>query len=263
MPDDRHDLERIEDFLSAFEAGVSDRVVEWHGGVAYIDRGLRKIWDLNFLDLRDGRLSVEDIAAAADEILGGVGCEHRRVRVTDPEIGAALEPDFTELGWNTDVHVVMCHRREPNRIVDTSAVEEVGDATWSGRQEQMSSFAATSDAETIRQMRSMYDRMTRVGRARDFAIMEDGKAVSFALLFSDGKVGQIEDVATLDGYRQRGYSWRVMAKALEVSRAEHGSTFLIADDRDWPKDFYSRMGFDAIGRRYYFLKRPEKEKEPA
>ena len=31
-------------------------------------------------------------------------------------------------------------------------------------------------------------------------------------------------------------------------------TFLVADEGDWPKEWYARLGFDAIGRRYELLR---------
>ena len=263
MPRDTQDLQRIESFGTRFNELISERLVAWSGGVAYIHSGYPKIWDMNFLDLRASGLSARDIAAEADGVMGAAGCEHRRVQVLDPDVGAALEPEFTDLGWSTDLHVVMTHRREPNRVFDTSSVEEIGAAAWPGRVEQMRSYAATDDPETQRQMRGLYDLMFEVVDARDFAIVEDGKAVSFALLLTDGSIGQIEDVATLEAYRNRGYSWRVMSKALDESRARYDLTFLIADDRDWPKDFYSKLGFDAIGTHYYFLKKPPQEERPA
>ena len=35
--------------------------------------------------------------------------------------------------------------------------------------------------------------------------------------------------------------------------------FLIADDADWPKELYAKLGFDPIGRFWQFTKPPEGE----
>lgn len=244
-------------------AGVSERVVQWDGGVAYVNDAIDKIWDANFLEVRDHTLSAEVIAAHAEKIMGATRAAHRRVRVSNPEVGAELEPAFMRLGWAADVHVVMSHRHEPNRVVDTSDVQELGDATWLSRAEQLGTYPDMTDDDTIRQMRAFYELAMAAGSGRDFGIVEDDKVVSFALLYSDGAIGQIEDVATLEPYRNRGYSWRVVSKVLAESRALHDITFLVADDRDWPKDFYSKMGFEVVGRHYFFLRRPLHEKGPA
>ena len=31
-------------------------------------------------------------------------------------------------------------------------------------------------------------------------------------------------------------------------------TFLVADDDDWPKEMYARVGFEGIGRRFEFTR---------
>lgn len=248
-------LQRAEDFLARLDERVSERTFPWRGGIAHLHPGLPKVWDLNLLMLEDGSLDAAEIAREADAVMGGAGCVHRRVCVRDAELGARLEPEFAELGWETDVHVLMGHAREPDRLVDTSSVAEVGDVTWPSRSERLASYP-WSDDETIRQLRVLYDLQTEAANASDFAIVEDGRAVSFALLFSDGATGMIEDVATLDEYQKRGLSRAVVTKVLEVSRAAHDFTFMVADDRDWPKHFYSKLGFEALGRHYYFLKSP-------
>jgi len=256
-------LRRIEGFLDKLNANVCDRVVEWPGGLAYLNASLPKIWDINFLDVHDASLSADKIEAHAEELLWETGCSHRRVRVRDPVLGAALDRDFRDRGWDTDIHVVMAHRRTPNRVIDTSMVQELGEGTWPGRDEQLRTYTFANDDETMRQMRAFYLRLLTAGSGRDFAIVEDGKPVSFALLYSNGDIGQIEDVATLEPYRNRGYSWRVLARVLDESRSRNDLTFLVADERDWPKDFYAKLGFDAVTHHYFFLKRPPDDQGPA
>lgn len=249
------DLERAENFLVGLQERISERVVQWEGGVAYLHSELPKVWDMNKLRVERAGLSAQEIEAAADHVMGQAGCEHRRVWVPDEEIGAELAEGFAQQGWEADVHVVMVHRREPDRTVDTSMVRELGDRTWVSRVEQLHTYP-WYEPNIDPQMRALYDLTGQAVDKKDFGIVEDGKVVSFGLLLSDGTTGQIEDVATLEGYRNRGLSRRVVSKALEVSRADHDFTFLVADDRDWPKQFYSKLGFDELGRHYFFLKKP-------
>lgn len=248
-------LQRAELFITRLDQALSERTVTWPGGIAYLHADLPKIWDLNYMLLCDGTLDASTIARHANEVMGEAGCEHRRVCVRDPEVGARLEPGFAALGWETDVHVIMRHSRESDRMVDTSAVEEVGDLAWPSREAQMRSYPWADDA-TLDQLRTVYSMTVEAANAKDFAILDEGKAVSFALLFSDGPTGWVEDVATLEPYRRRGLARAVVTKAVEDSTARHDFTFLIADDRDWPKHFYSQLGFDILGRHYYFLKQP-------
>jgi GNAT superfamily N-acetyltransferase len=248
-------LDRAERFVAHLDESRAERVVDWPGGTACLHPGLPKIWDMNYMSLDDVTMNAQQIARYADDVMGSAGCEHRRVCVRDAKAGSRLERGFSELGWSTDVHVIMGHTAEPDVLVDTSRVEEVGDATWPSREEQLRSYPWADD-DAIAQLRTLYALTTEAANARDFAIVEDGRAVSYALLYSDGSTGMIEDVATLEAYRGRGLSRAVVTRALEESRALYDFTFLIADDRDWPKHFYSKLGFEPLGRHYYFLKQP-------
>lgn len=250
------DRARVESFLSALQARLSAEVGTWRWGTSYLHPPLPKVWDLNLLRI-DGdapEATAEAVAGAAEEVMGGVAA-YRRVWVPDGSTGERLAPGFEDLGWETDVHVVMVHRRPPNRIVDTSEVEEVGDLAWPARVEQLCSYEWHED-DVIDQLRRLYDMTVKAASMRDFGIRRDGKAISFAMLLSDGRTGQIEDVATLEPYRAQGLSWAVMSRVIAESRALYDLTFLVADDRDWPKGFYRKLGFDPLARHYYFLKRP-------
>ena len=49
----------------------------------------------------------------------------------------------------------------------------------------------------------------------------------------------------------------VVNRALEEAYAEGDElAFLIADDDDWPKEFYARLGFSPVGRLAEFTKQP-------
>jgi ribosomal protein S18 acetylase RimI-like enzyme len=93
-------------------------------------------------------------------------------------------------------------------------------------------------------------------RTRYFAAFADGDVASYCELYTDGRTGQIEAVATLEAYRNRGLASAVVLRALEESRAAGDTlTFLLADEDDWPKELYRRLGFDQSGRLYRFLRK--------
>jgi predicted GNAT family acetyltransferase len=81
--------------------------------------------------------------------------------------------------------------------------------------------------------------------------------VSAAELYSDGRIAQIEDVATLPEHRRRGYASAVVLRVVEEALATgHDLVFLTALDDDWPKELYARLGFEEIGRSWSFLRAP-------
>jgi hypothetical protein len=52
----------------------------------------------------------------------------------------------------------------------------------------------------------------------------------------------------------------VVGRILREARSAGAETvFLIADDADWPKDLYRKLGFDPVGRFWQFTKPPAGE----
>jgi ribosomal protein S18 acetylase RimI-like enzyme len=90
---------------------------------------------------------------------------------------------------------------------------------------------------------------------RFFAAIVDGEPVSWADLYLADGVAQVEDVATLEAYRNRGLASAVVTAAVRAAE-EAGAEliFLVADEDDWPKELYVRLGFEAIGRVHDFVR---------
>jgi ribosomal protein S18 acetylase RimI-like enzyme len=92
-------------------------------------------------------------------------------------------------------------------------------------------------------------------RARFFAVVVDGQVVAYADLYDDGRTAQIEDVATLDQHRGRGYASALVLRALDEARQSGCDlVFLVSDEDDWPKALYRRLGFDDLGRYVKFIR---------
>ena len=73
-------------------------------------------------------------------------------------------------------------------------------------------------------------------------------------------VAELDDVHTLERFRGRGIARGVVGRAAREARDEGADlVFLIADDADWPKDLYAKLGFDPVGRFWQFTKPPEGE----
>ncbi|HYT27333.1 MAG TPA: GNAT family N-acetyltransferase, partial [Actinomycetota bacterium] len=97
--------------------------------------------------------------------------------------------------------------------------------------------------------------IARAVEARFFAVLADGRVVSYADLYRDGRTAQVEDVATLEAHRGRGYASAVVLRAVEAARhAGCDLVFLVADADDWPKELYRRLGFDDLGRYVKFIR---------
>ena len=149
----------------------------------------------------------------------------------------------------------MVARRDPDRGVDTSIVDEVPIdeliPVWSlGWQTD----PRVHDDDVVRQLVDNRRVMAAAVDTRFFAGRVDGEIGSYCELYSEPDIGQIEDVLTLERFRNRGLARATVTRALDASReAGHDLTFLIADRADWPKELYAKLGFDEIGRIWEFL----------
>jgi GNAT superfamily N-acetyltransferase len=81
----------------------------------------------------------------------------------------------------------------------------------------------------------------------------DGHLVAISKLRSDGVIAQVEDVYTAPEARGRGFARALITRAVELARgAGHDLAFIVADDADWPKLFYGRLGFRSVGHLWQF-----------
>jgi GNAT superfamily N-acetyltransferase len=97
--------------------------------------------------------------------------------------------------------------------------------------------------------------IARAVRARFFAVVVGGQVVTYTDLYDDGRTAQIEDVATLAEQRGHGYASAVVLRALQEARQSGCDlVFLAADEDDWPKVLYRRLGFDDLGRYVKFIR---------
>ncbi len=126
----------------------------------------------------------------------------------------------------------------------------------SGRRVARTQEWATDD-EVVREVIGAGGLFARESNARCFAVLVDGRPVAAAHLNSDGRIAEVDDVATLPAFRGQGHASAVVLRAVEEALAAgHELVFLIAEDADWPKELYARLGFETIGRTWSFLRTP-------
>ena len=213
------------------------------------------MWSDNFLEVDSGEIDADRLVALADELLGGRGLEHRYVVPRDPRHGERLEPRFRELGWDVDRSLYMVLRRQPDREGSPAAEvtrEEVA-AVRRAVAEDDPDF--TRDAIEQRSLRDA--RIDPIGNGRWFAAPADGEPGASCVLYERDGVGQVETVGTRPEDRGRGLASAVVLAASDASRrAGHELTFIVADADDWPWKLYERLGFDPIGEKSDFLRKP-------
>ena len=214
-------------------------------GTAVYDDAVPRRLDSNFLHVQ-GEADAETVLAEAGRL------ERRMIHVPDSELGEQLVPFFKERHWLVRRHVVMAQLREPEREADLSLVTQVEEPMLRAARHQVVTGQPWAKPEVMEQLFAGKELIGRRVRARYFAVVLDGRVVSYTDLYQDGADAQVEDVGTLREHRERGYASAVVLAAIETARADGAEfVFLIADLEDWPKELYRRLGFDELG---YFVK---------
>jgi ribosomal protein S18 acetylase RimI-like enzyme len=243
-------LERIQRFEREVEM-VGSTEVESPFGVGILEPSLPLRHDSNYLLVERLPLGTDaaDLAAEADRILGGAGLKHRAVLTFDADLGTKLEPQFRELGWNIRRHIWMAQLREPARSPDLAIVQEVSEADLrKGRTEEILRYPWGSE-EVAKQLMQAKTLLGTRATTRFFGVPANGEIVSWADLYLAHGVGQVEDVATKEEHRGKGYATAVVLRAADEARAAGADLiFLVADEDDWPKVLYAKLGFDTVGR---------------
>jgi GNAT superfamily N-acetyltransferase len=258
------ELERCIGFLCDHAFRVTRPGRSGRFGTALLRPELPRVWSLNYL-LADRELNsatAEDLAEEADELLGSAGLQHRKIEVLDGSAGARLAEEFRALGWHVERDLVLPHRRPPDRGADISSVEEVDAETLASTWVDGMRPDFGRDEEVIGQLVE-HKRVLAADGARFFAARVEGSIAAYCDLYSDDKTGQIEAVMTLEPFRNQGLARAVVTAALAASSAAGNDlTFLLADDADWPKHLYEKLGFDAVGDIYEFTLRDRSHTSP-
>jgi ribosomal protein S18 acetylase RimI-like enzyme len=159
--------------------------------------------------------------------------------------------------WLVERNVFMALRRPRDRAAAPGLAREV-DADTLQRTEAVSIREEPygGDEEVVQQLLGMRACLAAaVPTARFFVGAADGVDAAVTTLYSDGVTAQVEDVATLRDYRRRGLARATVSMAVDAAvEMGHEFVFIVADEQDWPKDLYGRLGFDPIGRVWAVLR---------
>jgi GNAT superfamily N-acetyltransferase len=177
--------------------------------------------------------------------------------VEGEDTGARLVAGLSPRGWLVERDVYMVLRRPRDRAAAPGLAVEVD----AGRHQLAEAAGIREepygrDEEIVRQLVGMRAALAgAVPAARFFVGRADGVDAAVTTLYSDGATAQVEDVATLRDYRRRGLARATVSAAIDAAvEMGHELVFIVADEDDWPKELYARLGFDPIGRTWAFTR---------
>jgi ribosomal protein S18 acetylase RimI-like enzyme len=252
------ELERIVACHRDLQERLCDRFLASHVASGLFNSTLPRVWDRNYVRLEDPDANVGELIAVAERAHTLAGVAHRRIWVDHPGAGERLTPAFLAGGWSVQRLLVMVHREtEDEPDADLLAVAELDEHALRGIREEIS-----VEYEDSPQLRAQLLFAQQIAAeeldVRYFGIRRGARIVSCCELYSRGGVAQIEDVVTVPDLRNQGLGRAVVLRALEAARSSgHDLVFLLADEEDWPKELYRRLGFEPIARLHAFLKRGE------
>jgi GNAT superfamily N-acetyltransferase len=137
-----------------------------------------------------------------------------------------------------------------DRLPELSGVREVGhDGILAAERRFVQTQPWCTDPEAGRQVIEHHRRMGELLGERCFAAYAGDDVCAYAKLRHVDGVAQIEDVVVLAEHRGAGLGRLVTSAALAAGLAlEPELLFIVADDDDWPKELYGRLGFAPAGR---------------
>jgi GNAT superfamily N-acetyltransferase len=239
-------LRRALAFELALLRGACDRVVGHALGEALFHDDLRQVWVLNQLIVAADEASADELTGALDELYGHLA--HRRAMILRPPLAARIGHELRRADWLGQRDVYMVLRRERDRPPAAGLAREVDEATLRAVEAQTLAEEPQYVGDVVEQLLAMRAAVARVARARYFVAAADGVDAGHATLYSDGVVAQVEDVGTVSAMRGRGLARAAVSAAVEAAvDAGHELVFIVADDDDWPKQLYAKLGFDPVG----------------
>jgi GNAT superfamily N-acetyltransferase len=243
-------------FIRELSLASAAQVEPFRFGTLVSDPKRPAIWDRNFAFLEALAADAEPAEIAAELDLVQAGLRHRRAVVHDEAAAIRLAPGFRELGWSVGRYLVMTLEDEA-----PAPQQEVVAVTDAEVEPSLRLFIREEDepesAEVEDELVSMRAPLRSVVDVSVLAHREGGVPVSWCELYSDGKTGQVEDVATLREHRRRGFASAVVAAASQASLAAgHDLTFLVVNEVAGPRALYERLGFVVAGREHVFFRPP-------
>ena len=249
------DATRIAAFLRWIEDAAAGRTQPWRFGTALFDDEHPAKWDANFLRVERsvGAATAAELATDADRLLAHLA--HREFVFLDDGEGARLAAGFVDLGYTSERLVAMSLRRDPDR--PPPADRDGGGLLRGGPRPAARDRASRLPRARVRRC-SPTIACSANGSARATSRpASTARSPGCCQLYERDGAAQIESVDTLEEYRGRGVARAFVTRAIDAARDGGADLiFLIADDADWPKQLYGKLGFDEVSHSRQFTRPP-------
>lgn len=237
----------VVDFERSCRAAVATDVIELPFGAAIITRDLPDVYDQNAVWVRRP-FDPSAVVAATEDIAGTAGWGHRTVEVCPPDLADELRPVFTDTGYDEDRQVTMAMTRPP---IDDGSDLDAATVDFADQLDLSRAVVAEQPwVQSTETAQHLVERQQRYATHVDvFAVVAPRvRPISRCIVLTDGTTALIDHVGTLSRHRGQGWARAVLTRAVRDAfdgGCDHVGLF--ADSADWPRTWYSRLGFREIG----------------
>ena len=237
------------------DLSASVRPTRW--GAVVTDGRFPAIWDANYarLDAVPEDVTTDEIERTLLPALAEVGAQVEHVVAFDPDAATGVITDLSSRGHRLSWDLVMTWAEPtPGGAVEAHAVTveriELDPSAWRDVRASLAGPFGIDDGVALDQLMRLEREVLAPAGKRWFGVRVDGRWVSLAALVVLAGVAYVDNVATDDGHRGRGYASAVTRRIVDVALAERVSTvFLLADpDAEATVRLYERLGFRGVAR---------------
>lgn len=248
-------MQRIVEFLHEIEARGATRVEPCRYGRAFFNEKFPVKWDMNYVRIDDPEATPESLAEEVERVQGEAGLEHRKIHIDDEALGAKLAPGLADLGWKVTKIVAMARYHLDRVRAKPLQVEEKTDAELRPYMERWDRGKHDITQAEVDQLAGARSHLMEAVDGTNFAALINSEVAGWCEYYTNGDVAQVENVCTFERYRNQGAASSVIMAGIEKAEASGADlVFLLADEEDWPKVLYEKMGFEPVGYIYEFLK---------
>lgn len=240
-------LDRILAFLLRSLELTADELRRIDAGWVTRTPSLPLVWNLNQVRITRA-LTTTEVAALADAHL--VGVPYDQLTIEDDAGARRLAEAYRAEGWRVERDLLMALTDRLQRSEPTGKVLEPDEEQMLALMRRWIVEELHPHSDEVDQLVQAARREGRAWRERRLGILgDDGRLAAITKLRSDGAVAQVEDVYTAPESRRRGFARSLVRHASELALASgHDLVFIIADEDNWPKCLYARLGFAPVGR---------------
>jgi hypothetical protein len=238
-------------FAAAIQDAVARERIELPFGVALRSPDLPGVFDANLTRVDGDGASAEEVLAALDRTRGDLWFD--KVFVDDEAAGDRLRPGLEQAGFDSTRLAVLAWRGDRP---DSGGAREAAPGEAHPVRVAINTEELPGEySEYAPHLARFQERIAEEVPTHVFVAPADGEIGALCSLYVMAGVAQVEEVSTLRARRGEGLAGAAVRAAVSAALDTAPElVFIEADEDDWVRDWYARLGFEPIGRTWRFTR---------